>query len=503
MDSLDKPRRLWDGLFFLGLFLLMFCFYRFAYPLVLLSLDDWAYYGYARIAVPFPRFWNPSRVLPETLMPLSGELGALLFGLTGDYVKAQVSALALVMGLCIAGYVYCFYHLTRKRLGLDRPTAMLLSLGFLLLHFLIFRSAESGNVHLFYETDVVCVFFYTIPALLNAGLIMLDLAEDLLSELFRPGALLRKALTVLALYLAVFSNLFGSVLFAAWAGLRLLGALIGAIRKKQPFAAFLKSRAAHLLVLLSWLISVLFEAVGGRAKASGGGALPLGSRLGQALACLGQLWEKMSPLFLALLGMGLLFALTMLVLRRRDPARHQDLLAPLFLFLLLAVLCLVYLVLLGAVVDPHYLTQPSAAFPFFFFLPLGLCWCLGYALSRWKRLVLLLPIALLVLYTGIGTRSRVFADYNCEGFSGRTCMEINYDLIGQVLEAQAEGKRQLNLKTMDTGVTYDNWPHSTIYLGDTLADLFYKQGLVGEPMEITIEPSSEFNERHGLVFGGK
>ena len=38
MNPLEKPRRLWDGLFFLGLFLLMYCFYRYAHPLVLVSL---------------------------------------------------------------------------------------------------------------------------------------------------------------------------------------------------------------------------------------------------------------------------------------------------------------------------------------------------------------------------------------------------------------------------------------------------------------------------------
>ena len=500
MNPLEKPRRLWDGLFFLGLFLLMYCFYRYAHPLVLVSLDDWAYYGHARLAIPFPRFWNPSRVLPETLMPLAGSLGALLFGLCGDYVKAQVTSLALVFSLCIAGYVFCFYDLARKKLTLERPAAMLLSLGFLLLHFLIFRSQKSGNVHLFYETDVVCIFFYIIPALLNGALLMLDLAEDLLGELLKPGKLFRKALTVLALYLAVFSNLFGSVLFAAYVGVRLLAALIGAIRRKQPLADFLKEHLAALLVLASWLAAVIFEAMGGRAKASGGVGESLGSRFSQGLGWFGLLCRKMSPLFLGLLALGALFALILLLLRRRDREKHRSLLAPLALFGILAALCLVYLLLLGAVVDPPYLNQPGTDFPFFFFLPLGLCWCLGYALQRWKRLLLVLPVALLVLYTGIITPSRAFADYNSLGFSSKTCMEINYDLIDQVLRAEEEGLREVTLKTMDSGVGFDGWPHSTVYMGDVLADLFYRHGLVGEYIAIQMEPSQEFNEAHGLIF---
>lgn len=498
MNAKRMPRCLPGLIFFSVLLALTYCFFRFFHPLVLLSLDDWAYYGYSRLAIPFPGFWNPSRVLPETLMPLSGEMGALLFAITGDYVKAQIVSLALVFSLCIVAYVYCFYRLVRKQLRLEHSWAMLLSLAFLLLHFLIFRSQSSGNVHLFYETDVVCVFYYTIPAMLNGALIMLDLADGLLVSLLRPGKLLRKAMLVLVLYLAVFSNLFGSVLFASYVGVRLLAALLRGLHQRQKAAVFLGENLSSLLVLACWLVSALFESMGGRASVSDWSAQPIGARLVQAVGYFGMLCKKLSPLFLAALAAALLFALILLLLRKKDPEGHRSLTAPLLLFGCLAVLCLAFLLLLGAVVNPAYLLQPGTVFPFFFFLPLGFCWCLGYALARWPRLRLLLPIALLVILSGITTRSRAFADYNSMGFSARTCMEINYDLIAQVQQAQAEGKQQLALQTMDTGEPYDNWPHSTIYLGDTLSDLFYKHGLVSEYIRITIEPSQAFNEAHGL-----
>lgn len=498
----ERGRRLPELFFFLALFLGMLLFYVFAHPLVLLSLDDWAYFGYARIALPFPTFWNPSRVLPEVLMPLCGNLAALLYACFGDYGKAQIFSLALAFSLCIAGYIFSFCRLLRKKLGLARFPAMLLSLGFLLLHFFLFRSRESGNIHLFYETDVVCVFFYTIPAMLNAALLMLDLADDFLLDILKPGKPAKKALLVLAVYLAVFSNLFGSVLFAAYVGCRLLAAIPAARKEKQRFPGFLKAQLSRLLVLLAWLISALFEVMGGRAAASRGDPRPLGGKLGEALGWFAQLCGKMSPLFLALLAAGLLFAARMLLLRKKDAQRHGPLLRPLGLFLATALLCLVFLVLLCAVVEPAYLVQPGTAFPVLFFLPLFLCWCAGYALHRRERLVLLLPLALLVIYTATDTRSRSFADYNCLGLSAQTCMEINDDLLRQVRQAEEAGQREIVLKTMDTGVEYDNWPHSTIYLGDTLADLFYKHGLVSEPVRITIQPSQDFNLAHGLRFGG-
>ena len=496
-----EPRRLPDLLFFLGVFLLMLLFFTFAYPLVLVSLDDWAYFGYARISLPFPGFWNPSRVLPETLMPLCGSFAALIYHCFGDYVKAQVFSLALAFGLCIAGYVFSFYRLLRKKLSLERFSAMLLSLCFLLLHFLMFRSQESGNIHLFYGSHVVLVFFYIIPAMLNAALLMLDLSEDFLLTLLKPGRLPQKAAWLLAVYLAVFSNLFGSVLFAAYVGCRLLADIPAARKQKQKFSAFLREQLMRLLVLLAWLVSALFEALGGRAARSYGDTRPLTGKIGEATGWFGQLCGKMSWIFLALLALGLLFVLAMLLLCKKDAGGHRELLRPLGLFLAIALLCLVFLLLLCAVVEPAYFIQPGTAFPVLFFLPLFLCWCAGYALSRWKRLGLLLPLAVLVIYTATVTRSHTFADYNCLGFSARTCMEINYDLLEQVRQADEAGQRDIVLETMDTGVEYDNWPHSTIYLGDTLADLFYRHGLVKEPVTVTIQPSQDFNRAHGLRFG--
>ena len=497
----ERGRRLSELFFFLGLFCGLLCFFTLIHPLVLLSLDDWAYYGYARIALPSPSFWNPSRVLPETLMPLCGQFGALLFRLLGDYGKAQVISLGLAFSLCIAAYVYSFYRLLRRRLSLGRFAGMLLSLLFLLLHFLLFRSQASGNIHLFYETDVVCVFYYTIPAMLNAALLMLDLAEDFLLRLSEPGRLPQKAMWLLLVYLAIFSNLFGSVLFAAYAGCRLLAALPAALREKQGLLPWLREQRWRWLVILAWLASALLETMGGRAAASGGGR-PLGEKLGETLACFLQLCRRMSWLFLALLAAALLFALATLLLRRRDPRRQTELLRPLGLFGAVALLCLVFLILLCAVVEPAYILQPGTAFPFLFFLPLAVCWCAGYALARWKRLALLLPLALLVVATAVNTRSLTFADYNCMGFSAETCMEINSDLLEQVRQARAAGEREIVLETMDTGVAYDNWPHSTIYLGDTLAELFYKHGVVDVPVHITIRPSRDFNRVHDLRIGG-
>ncbi len=501
MKLTEKTRRSGELLFFLGVFLSLCFFYTAAHPLVLIDLDDWAYFSYSRLALPFPNFWNPSRVLPEVLMPACGTAAALLSSLLlHDYVKAQVLVVAWVLSFFITVYVWAFCRLLRRRFSLGCGVSLLLGLVFLLLHFLIFRTADSGNVHLFYTVDVVCLYFYTIPALLCASLVMLSLADNLLDA--APAALspLRQGFRLLVLYLALFSNLFGSVILAVYAGCELLGRLFTCIRERQNFGAFLKAQYRRLAVVLVWLLAVLLEALGGRAGVSLTNRAPLGLRVRAALGYLGQVLHGLNLLFLALVLAAALFALLLLLLHRRTADGFSPLPGLLGLSLACGALCTVFLVLLCAVVDPEYLSQPSANFAIFFYLILLSGLCAGYAFSRWKKLALLLPLAVLVLLSAVNTNTKTFADQNCIGVSGQTCMAINRDLIGQITRAEAAGEKEVTVYTMDTDNDYDNWPHSTLHLVDTLARALWKHGVIRDPIHITLEPSEAFNETYGLRF---
>ena len=489
-----------ERLFLLGIFLAMFAFFYAAHPLVLLSLDDWAYFTQVRIALPFPNFWNPSRILPEVLMPLCGVVAGLLYPLVfDDYVQAQVFTVAVVFSFFISLYVYAFLRLIRRHFGLSRPVSMLLALLFLLLHFLIFRSRETGNEHLLSTRDVCCCFFYTIPALLCASLVMLDLADDLLAGLFLPGELSKKALLALALYMGVFSNLFGSAILAVYLGCRVLIRLAGALRRHEPAGGTLRAELPRLLLLGLWLLAALLEALGGRASVSYRSDETLLRRIAVALASLRKLCASMNPLFLALLAAAALAALLVLLLRRRWPEKSAPYLRLLGGTLLCGLLCTLFLVLLSAVAAPDYTELPYASFGCFFYLLLPLCFTLAWALDRFPRCVLLLPLALLVLYTATNTGARTFADPNCLYVSSDTIMEIDRDLIAQLREADAAGLNSVELHTLASDM-YGNWPH-TQALGEVLSNLFWKSGVLSRRIEVTIVPDPAFNEAHSVIFG--
>ena len=485
-------------IFSAGLFMAVFVFYFAAHPLPLLDTDDWSYVAYARVAVPSPSFWNPSRVLPELLMPLCGILTAVLNALFfHDYVTAQVFTVALVFSLFITAYLAAFRRLLERRLALDLPASMLMTLLFLLLHFLIFRHAETGNRHLFYTVDVVCVFFYTIPALLCAALVMWDLADDIYTDFFAPDRLLRKAFLLLLTYLAVFSNLYGSGILAVYAGCRLLFRLIRTLREKKPLSGFFRGELPRLLLLALWLLAALCEMMGGRAAISLGEQLPLTVELPRSMAALWRLCGEMNWLFLILLGGAALLTALLFFTRRKEETSSFALLG---LLLCTWLLCSLFILLLCSVVSPDYANEPDASFGCFFYLLLLLCLAPALALKRRPRLLLLLPLALVVIFSTINTKSLTFADQNCLGVSARTVMAMDRDLIAQMREADAAGLTEAVLVTMDTDNDYDNWPQSVFTMGDAMADLLWKHGVTGRRLHITLQPSREFNERYGLVF---
>lgn len=89
------------------LFLLLVLFFTKITPLVVFDSDDWLYVSYRRMPVPIWGHWNPSRVLPELLMPFVSSLGALvLYPLTGDYMGALTLVFAVTVSLVIVVYIY-------------------------------------------------------------------------------------------------------------------------------------------------------------------------------------------------------------------------------------------------------------------------------------------------------------------------------------------------------------------------------------------------------------
>ena len=163
MDSSNQEKlKRWLPLITLAaLFILLCIFFSKVHPLVLFDQDDWDYISNYRRPFPLWGAWNPTRVLPENLMPLAGYAAAYLVKpLVGEYVLAVTltSAILVALGICLYYLVFKKYVITIWHLTCNQ--AILVSLFFILAHFGLFRSLNENNSYLFLAADLTCYYFY-------------------------------------------------------------------------------------------------------------------------------------------------------------------------------------------------------------------------------------------------------------------------------------------------------------------------------------------------------
>lgn len=499
---MERTRRWHAGLFALAVFAFAFVFFAKVHPLVLYDGDDWATASYQRGALPKWHGWNPGRVFPEIFMPLCTSIGAhVLYPLTGDYVGAMSLVFAFTAAAFITAYVGLLRRFAGRRFALDAPASVLLAALFLALHFLCFRAQEYGNEHLFYAGNVCTFFYYTLPALLNAGLVLLWEAGGCFERFADPRHPARDGLLLLAVYLGVFSNLFGSQILAIYAGVRIATDVCArCVRTKTLRGAAEGLPARHAwagVVLLLWLAALIFEANGGRA-----GNLTAGTSLVNGLKQV--YWKlpsvrwKFNPLFL---NLALLLPVAAVLARWIAPGRTEADSA----FAQSAVrhaLCLalsaVYLVLLCAATVPSYIQSAQVLLGAVFYGLLLVIDSAAYLIKRFPRLTALLPLALLLIVFETDTRQPTFAESNIDHLPAQTAKAVTEAMIAQMVEMEASGQTDAPRLYVPVGDANDNWPHPTYMLYNFTKTLCKHGILRHEYHNGTVVPTEDFDARYGI-----
>lgn len=217
MEKEKKRNRLVFWGIQLLIFLFLIVFLTRVFPLVPFDGDDWSYIGSMRLPIPEWGVWNPTRVLPETLMPLTGYIGAyLIYPFTGKYVQSLTLASAIVYSLFVLLMLIMFYRALRKRLKASFNAAVTSEVLFFLSLFLLFKDTNQASYDLLWAVDLACVFFYIIPGLLNVGLMLYFEGEGNISQQFLKYSNLKRGILILALYFALFSCTQLNIILAAY-----------------------------------------------------------------------------------------------------------------------------------------------------------------------------------------------------------------------------------------------------------------------------------------------
>ena len=104
----------------LFLTILLLLFFANICPIVPYDKDDWIYLGQMRIPIPMWNGWNPTKILPEVLMPICGYFGArLVYPIVGDYFFAITIVAAIILSTFIVTLCICVLRFLIKRMNLE------------------------------------------------------------------------------------------------------------------------------------------------------------------------------------------------------------------------------------------------------------------------------------------------------------------------------------------------------------------------------------------------
>lgn len=488
-------RIIWFALVFCTLFI----WFTQVHPLVVYDSDDWVFLSYIRRGFPVWGDWNPSRVLPETLMPLVCSVSAhLLYPWTGNYIGSIMWGSALVVSLCITVYVICFTKMVERVFSLTSGESVTVSVFFFLLHFLVFRSEGCANQYMFYCWDLTCYYFYLIPSLLNASLVMIMIKNkdfDVFMQEKENG--IQKGLFLLAVYLAVFSNLPCSGILAAFSGCKVLFALLELAKKERKTETSKESTLLHAGILILWFISAIFELSGGRAESVSGSGITLFQSIQNIVSFLIHPTVYTSKAFLLMAFMTIVLAVTFsMIYPKKDPA--SGVFCRLFTELLVCgAALLVYMLLLMAKVDWASVYRAEYLFGLFFYLILITMASLCFLLKKSRNTMLAVPILLYVMLSCINTTGQTFRDSNMRNMPADTWMRIGNDMVSQFVEADLRGDAHIYLYVPVSDKDM-NWPLFEGYNGFAIGDTLYEHGVTSRRIEFTVVPDMEMNEKYNL-----
>ena len=494
------------SLFLLFAAVALLFFYIYAHPLYIYDVDDWTYITFSRHAIPSAHEWNPTRILPETIMPLSALIGVdVIMPFTGDYIHSIGVAFAIVLVLFILFYLFNLGEAIKKTFGLKEGAVIFLTAAFLLMHFVVWKSKLTGTPHMLHGGNVTCFFFYLIPELLNATLVMWLMANKTGNkEAGKKRNVVHTGLMFLVFYLALNSNLFHSIILASFAGANILRSIIRRLRDKgkkeektghSKSFGFIRQNAIWIAIIVIWIIVHLFEMNGGRAGMANAGSVgfPVGETIKILLSSLSGIKVTFLICVAGLVGIALVILLTRKIKRTERDSLDEQIGSNMILLVVSFVTTLVYLILLCTKVSPDYIGNTNVQISFLFWIVLMTLLCFGYIIARYPKMAVILPLFVFIM---------IFETMVCSGkyeniyMDAATVKALDENIINQVKEAESNGLQNADVFIPEH--PSPDWPLPVSYGGERIANSLYKHGIIKSPMKITLVPAREINTEFGI-----
>lgn len=481
------------GAVIFAVFMLIFVFLTRVHPLVVFDGDDWAYLSYTRAPLPKWGDWNPTRVLPETVLPIIGYISAyFVYPILGDYLRAMTYSYAFVIAVMFTVLCCMLHHFLVERLNLPSWQAVLLAGIFIAAHFGLFKSREEGNSYMLWAPNLICYYYYVVPSLLNAALVLFFISKQDVQQYFFDQPVLNRILIITAVYFAIYSNIFQSLILTVYCGVQLILKFIDYKNFKGYILNFLKDNSVYLGIIFFWLLGCIFEVNGGRSAALG---KQHGLLLQQAFFSFVRLVKEINHAYLMFLLLSVIFAGIVWYRSQGDNSAIADnFSSALWLCGLSGVLVTIGLLLVSAKAAPVYAGAISAMYGVFFYVLLFVIITFVYILENTNLMQYLLPLIAACLLMSTLSSDRVLRESNMGNHAPSSCAAVSKNLIRQIKAADQKGLKKMTL-VVPKGDNNDNWPHPK-YMGSNIARTLYAHGQIDHKIEIKIRPDMALNKKY-------
>ena len=473
----------------MAVFAFYFIFFYVIHPLVPIDFDDWHYLSETRLALPLPYSWNPTRILPELLEPFCGYIAAyIIYPITSNYYGALIGVNAFVVSVAITIYALLFTRLMVIRYHRSSGESILLTVVFLLLHFMALRVGESGNQHLFYCYDVCCYYFYLIPNLLSASLVMSLMRDNWLMN--NDFSYIKKGFLWLVIYFVICSNLFCSILFVAFLGAEMLMKWPG--YSKSALLDWLNDYKKIIVIITAWIFVNLIELLGGRANdLLSRNDVSFFSGFLDAFSLI--MYIQINKCFMFVTAFVVLLHLFLSIKKRVVYTQTTVL-------FLTFIIVLVYVVCLCSKTGASYILAARCLFPLFVCVFLFLFYNINIALDKWPGLVMSLPFLIVLIYSFTNQSSSTFLDLEERYFDGgkysiEEFKKINQNMIDSIVIGAQNGNDSVHVIVPKFDYPY-NWPfnaNGNLYYFDI--NTLHKHGLISRKPKGRIVVSDELQQK--------
>lgn len=480
--------------FYALIFIYFIIFFTKLHPITISDTDDWTYLFINRKAIPLWKNWNPIRILPEVLMPLISEISTYILG-GGDFFKSLTLGYAFVLAALITILVIALCRYLYNEYNIELYVMICAMVFFILCHFWIFRTANSGNNYMFKTIDACTHFFYVIPNIMNCILVVWMMKIGTIKRLFLHeewhGA---KGFFVVFAYFCIFSNIWASIIAVSFIGAKLLLELVCELKKhKFRFSIYIKNNLGEVVFLIVWITSQIYEINGGRSNSLQASSNPYKEEFFNTLKILWNTIKGMNTRFIACIIILFILGLFFIVKEKERKKLKQ-----IIILLLSFIITGLYLIFSCAKAVSWYISRADVFYGLFFFGMMIEILCFLAVIEHLSFLKILMPLLLIIIFSDCNTNGKTFLESNTRQLDPGIVAGINNDILQQMLDAQKERLDATNIY-VPLFNSNDNWPYAT-YANSSISGSLYKLGVLNYNVQITkIIPTEEKNKELHII----